>query len=48
MERAVGKTRSWKVFNWKVQYEIGMNEVGKFGPKLERLKLENGWRSWEV
>ena len=26
---------SLKVLIWKVQYEIGNNEVGKLGPKLE-------------
>ena len=41
-------TISWKVLSWKVQYEIGMNdvrkfqlkvtvEVGKFTIKLERI-----------
>ena len=48
MERTVGKTRSgkifsWKVFSWKVQYEIGMNEVGKFGPKLESKTKVGKW-----
>ena len=29
------KTRSWKDLSWKVRYEIGKNEVGKFAAKLE-------------
>ena len=43
LERAVRKTRSWKVLTSKVQIEIGKNEVGKFG-----LKLEISSRSWKV
>ena len=35
MQKAVEKTRSWKV-----REEIGKNEVGKFGPKLVQLKLK--------
>ena len=35
-KRQFKKIRSWKVLNWKVRYEIGENEVGKFGLKLER------------
>ena len=34
MERAVRKTISWKFLNWKVQYEIGMIDVGKFKLKV--------------
>ena len=38
------ETCSWKgqlerTKSWKVRNEIGKIEVGKFGPKLERLKL---------
>ena len=54
MERVVGRKRSWKFLSWKVRHEIGMNEVGKFAPKL----VSSGWRlqpgvgrynsSWEV
>ena len=40
LERAVDRTRSWKVINWKVQNEIGKIEVGKFEPKLE-----SSWRN---
>ena len=29
------KTRSWKVFSWKVRHEIGKNEVGKYAPNME-------------
>ena len=39
----LGKTRSWKVFSWKVRHEIRKNEVGKFG-----LKLKSDWWSWKV
>ena len=35
LERAVDRTRSWKVINWKVQNQIGKIEVGKLEPKLE-------------
>ena len=37
LERAVGKTRSWKFLSEKVRDEIGKNEVGKFEPKLEKF-----------
>ena len=33
------KTRSFKVISWKVRHKIGKNEVGKLGPKLEKLYL---------
>ena len=39
LERAVGKTKSWKLLCWKVLNEIEKNEVGKFGPKLEKFLL---------
>ena len=40
-ERAVEKTRSWKVLSWKVRHEIGKNDDGKFG-----LNLESPGQSW--
>ena len=46
--RPSGDTCSWKgqlekTRSWKVRYEIGKIEVGKFGPKLEHSR-----RSWKV
>ena len=37
------KSRNWKVLSWKVRYEIGQIDVGKFG-----LKLQSSRRSWKV
>ena len=35
-KKSVGKNEeSWKVLSWKVQHEIGKNEVGMIGLKLE-------------
>ena len=39
LERAVGKTRSWKLLSWKARNEIGKNKVGKFEPKLENFPI---------
>ena len=39
LERAVGKTRTWKFLSSKVRNEIGKNEIGKFEPKMEKFVL---------
>ena len=33
------KTKSWRLWSWKVRNEIGKNEVGKVEPKLDNFYL---------